>query len=301
MRSHMGRIPAIVGATSRSIRAAAALLALGAATQAALAADGVLEINADCVAVGCFAGDVPNDGTVQITASGRYRLTSNLDSVYIAFGPAALDVDLDLHGFVMDGGARCTAAPGLVPVCTSGAFSTAIVMPALAAGSYYKVRIHDGAIRGYMGSINMNSIGSGSEIDNLTVTDNPTNGPAVAVDRAEPGAVIVVSNSRFERNHADALRAGVGPNSVEFKFVVRDSVFAGNGNIGLAAWTGSVVTDSRFFDNASWGFYCVGGALAASPIGRNAFLGNRPGTPNQEYLCAVRDMGGNACLDGTCP
>ena len=301
MRSHMGRIPAIVGATSRSIRAATALLALCAASETALAADGVLEINADCVAAGCFAGDVPSDGTVQITASGRYRLTSNLDSVYITFGPAALDVDLDLHGFVMDGGARCTAAPGAVPTCTSGAFSTAIVLPALAAGSYYKVRIHDGAIRGYMGSIIMNSIASGSELHNLTVTDNPTNGPAVGMDRVEPAAVIVVSNSRFERNHADGLRASVGANSVEFKLVVRDSVFAGNGNIGLAPWIGSVITDSRFFDNASWGLYCVGGVLAATPIGRNAFLGNKPGTPNQEYQCPVRDMGGNVCLDGTCP
>jgi hypothetical protein len=81
-------------------------LALAVAS-AAGAVDGVLEINQTCaVNTGCFPGDVPGF-PVTITASGSYRLTSNLtlptDDEAITDLSGASDVTLDLNGFTLTG------------------------------------------------------------------------------------------------------------------------------------------------------------------------------------------------------
>jgi len=83
---------------------------------AAHAGDGRLEINAACVAAGCFAGDTPGF-PVQITSAGSYLLTSNLtvpdaDTTAITLGAGA---SLDLGGFTIAGPTSCTGTPA---VCT---------------------------------------------------------------------------------------------------------------------------------------------------------------------------------------
>jgi hypothetical protein len=83
------------------MRTSALLLLLTTLAGPALAIDGVLEINQACaISTGCFAGDAPGL-PVTISASGSYRLTSNLEStganetiVNITTG----DVTLDLNG-----------------------------------------------------------------------------------------------------------------------------------------------------------------------------------------------------------
>jgi hypothetical protein len=75
----------------------------------ALAVDGVLEINQTCaVSTGCFSGDTAGF-PVTITASGSYRLTSNLRRTIQLGGSqnahfieiSADDVSVDLGGFLI--------------------------------------------------------------------------------------------------------------------------------------------------------------------------------------------------------
>jgi hypothetical protein len=102
---------------------------------AALAADGVLEINHTCATTsGCFAGDTQGY-PVQITQPGSYRLTSNLSV------PASTNgVDLDLGGFEIAGPVSCLAgcpAPG----------SGSGVVSALFGGN--QCGISNGKVRGF--------------------------------------------------------------------------------------------------------------------------------------------------------
>ena len=69
------------------------------------AADGRLEIDQDCVATGCFAGDDAGF-PVQITAEGSYDLTSNLTNSVASAATVSISasrVALDLNGFAMTG------------------------------------------------------------------------------------------------------------------------------------------------------------------------------------------------------
>lgn len=84
------------------IRLTSILVAL--LVQQLYAADGVLEINQSCAAVGCFPGDDAGF-PVQITAAGSYILTSKLEVGGSAFGIniGASNVSLDLNAFEVAG------------------------------------------------------------------------------------------------------------------------------------------------------------------------------------------------------
>ena len=71
---------------------------------AALASDGVLEINHVCATTGCFTGD--NAGyPVEISAAGSYRLTGDLTPTggQTAISVDTADVTIDLNGFRLVG------------------------------------------------------------------------------------------------------------------------------------------------------------------------------------------------------
>jgi hypothetical protein len=264
------------------------------------AGEGYLEINQDCAAVGCFPGDT-SGAPVTIPASGRYRLTSDLTGGNtIQFGPAALDVDLDLGGFTLDGGGRCAGLP--VTTCTGGSSQVAVNLPPLASG-FYLAHIHDGTIRGFLGAISTSSLAGGSSFERLLVTENSNIAAACFLDNGEPNSTIYVRQSRFVRNRSDGLRPNTNGGAPLIRLVVEDSVFSGNGNLGLGVYSGSVVTGNTFTDNSGSGLSCSpnNAAPVGTAMGGNAFFGNRPSLANNEYSCAPRDMGGNVCQDGACP
>lgn len=103
-----------------------ALACLGlAAAEAALAGDGVLELNGACVNSGCFSGDSPGF-PVEITQPGSYRLTSNIEinQNTTAVDISADDVTLDLNGFAIRGPTTCqTTSP---PSCSNTGIGTGI-------------------------------------------------------------------------------------------------------------------------------------------------------------------------------
>ncbi|MEO8673765.1 MAG: hypothetical protein ABI411_20850 [Tahibacter sp.] len=278
-----------------------AALPLMAAWTCAGAADGTLEINQDCAADGCFPGDTPGS-PITLPASGRYKLTSDLSGLFIQFGPGALDVDLNLGGFTLDGGVRCTGSP--VTSCTLGGPLAGISMPNLASG-YYLAHIHDGTLRGFQSAIYGGSLAGGSSFEHLLITENNNIAAACNLDLGEPGSTLYVRHSRFVRNRSDGLKPNTNAGSTPIRLVVEDSEFSANGNAGLTLFVGSIVLRNTFTDNAGSGFQCAGavgaGGATASAAGGNVFFNNRPTLANSEYSCPLRDMGGNVCQDGACP
>jgi len=272
-------------------------------TGIAQAADGVLEINQDCVAVGCFAGDTA--GTpVTLPGNGRYRLTSSLTGgSRIQFGPDALDVDLDLNGYTIDGGGRCTGLP--TSGCSVLATGPAINLPLLPAGSYYYARIHDGTIRGWVTAVNAASLADGSRFDRLWIDQNgATLSGTLFLTKGEPLSTVTVSHCRFTRNLIDGYATNSQAGESFVRTVLSDNVFSGNGGAGARLYQGSTVTNNRFADNSDSGLGCItnNGSIAGTPLGGNTFLNNKPSLANTEYQCTnIRDMGGNVCADGACP
>ena len=143
---------------TRSPRTGLALILL-ACGSVSTASEGVHEINAACIATGCFAGDDPG-WPVRIVNSGSYRLTSDLvlsDSDGSAIitqevggsFPENLDITLDLNGFSIIGPTTC---PGFPPTCSPigdvmdplDGYGIAI----LSSGFNSTARIHGGTIRG---------------------------------------------------------------------------------------------------------------------------------------------------------
>lgn len=113
---------------------------------AALASDGVHEINQVCaVNTGCFAGDTPGF-PVTIAGAGSYRLTSDLlvttDVGGIVVG--ANDVSIDLNGFLIDGPSLC--APIACPTGSSDGIG--------ASGAFVgqRVRVRNGTVTGFSGA-----------------------------------------------------------------------------------------------------------------------------------------------------
>ena len=110
------------------------------------AVDGVLEINQTCaVNTGCFPGDTAAF-PVKITASGSYRLTSNLSPAAAdAIGVSAEDVTIDLNGFRLMGAGCCTG---------------------ISADATPHVAVRNGVVRGFQFGLDM---GAHNRVENLTV------------------------------------------------------------------------------------------------------------------------------------
>ena len=271
----------------------ACVLLLTSAQGMAHASDGALEINEDCVAVGCFAGDSAGF-PVTITQAGHYRLASDLkvtgtqDGVNIDV-PEGDAVDLDLGGFSIDGLADCTGTP--VADCgefvDGGVAGIQSVSPAL-------VRVHDGTIHGMQGpGLSMNGYLSGSSVENLTVSECNASGAYIGVLIANsPEHSITLRDVRVSRNRFGGIVVGTAATIV-------GAIVSGNAGYGLKATEPNVtVRESTFTGNSGLGIT----SLFALALGTTSFFNNNGGGNNAQYaITTLRDMSGNVCGDGTCP
>jgi hypothetical protein len=270
------------------------LLALLCLPWPALAANGVLEINQDCVASGCFAGDTAGF-PVTINAGGGYRLTSNLswpvDAVVGASSAIVIGggqrVDLDLGGFVIQGLGTFTGTP--VTACTAGGGSHGIQ----ANGT--PVRIHHGAIRGTHGlCLIVSDAGAGTVIEELSLSECNTGGDWVGglyVSMTD-GVAAVLRNVRVSRSQF----AGI---MLPSRAVLSGMTVEGNSTAGLRAnGDYTTVTDSTFAWNG-WHGITTDGYGYPLALGRSSFINNNLSAAEEYSILGLLDMGGNVCAQ-TC-
>lgn len=142
----------------------------------ALAVDGVIEINADCAAFGCFSGDSPGF-PVTIEFPGSFRLTSDLvtgstNTTFIVVNSG--QVSIDLNGFSLIGPVTCS---GSSLTCSGSGTGDGID-----ANNDEDTVIRNGTIRG-MGD-NGIRVCRGARLSDLTIAENGDLG----IDAVCPGA-----------------------------------------------------------------------------------------------------------------
>jgi len=258
------------------------------------AAGGAYEINQDCAAVGCFAGDTPGF-PVTISVSGRYVLTSDLvatPGADVLIDGGAGHVDLDLAGHTVDGGQTCTGTP--VTTCTAGPGGRGIQM--VTSPVPMEIRLHDGAIHGFsFWAIFLSNVAEGSVLERLTASES---GTGILLSGTVSATTMRVRDSQISRNFG----VGMTPTNTGGRLFVENCSVVGNANSGLNLYGGAVAVGNRFTSNANQGINCIAiGGICA--LGQNTFHGNNGGGASAQWaITTVRDMGGNVCLDdGTCP
>lgn len=238
----------------------------------ALAADGVLEINQSCAAVGCFSGDSAGL-PVTVQATGSYRLTSNLlvpDATTDGIKVSAHGVSIDLNGFEILGPVTCSGNP---PVCTPSTGSGSGVETT--TNGINGVSVRNGRITG-MGNYGV-YLGSQAEVTALRLRNNRSS--AISVDVASivsdntitmngnNGIVTasgsIVSGNTMVQNAGSGIFAG-------FNSVVHDNVARFNGVDGISALDGSTVSGNTTAYNGGDGIDAAGG----STVQRNTSRGN---------------------------
>lgn len=276
------------------------ILALVLAPLAACAAGGAFEINQDCIAVGCFAGDAPGY-PVTITHPGSYILTSDLapagNQVVNTIMVDSTPVDIDLNGHTIEGGGTCTGTP--VTNCSGSTGAVGIFIGNL--GNPGVFHVHNGRVHGFSASPGIAAlyVSTGSLFEHLTLSENDT---GIYIVGSTANDTAHIRDVQLVRNGSLALSAQNAP--TRYRVFVEDSTVTGNGNGGLYLGPGSVITGSRFTDNALAGLDCSGFSCA---LGQNSFQGNADGTGKQFLvgalgaLSANDDMGHNVCLDHACP
>lgn len=207
------------------------LIALGLtfAASAAVAADGVLEINAACVADGCFTGDSPGFPVTVGQAGSSYVLTSDLevpDADTGAIRSVADNVTIDLNGFTVSGPTTCTGEP--VTSCSPIGSGNGIYLA-------QRNRLINGQVTGF-GDIGVYA-SPHSFVKNLTVTNNGGNG----TDGYEYTIVDSVASLNGEAGFSFRRANGVGD--------LFRSQAHGNGQAGVELGSG-VLRDNRITDNA---------------------------------------------------
>jgi len=263
------------------------------------ASGGAFEINQDCVAVGCFAGDDPGY-PVTITQPGKYVLTSDLvppgNSGTNAITVSAAPVDIDLNGHTIDGGGSCTGTP-TASMCNGYAGDNGIFMNYNVAGNLGFFRVHNGRVRGFSGSgITFVNSSSDSAIEDVVVSENSF---GIGIGGSANSDAGHIRNCRVLRNGNQGVATAAGP---ALRFFVDNSVISGNKNEGLVVGDGSVFVGNRFDDNGSYAVNC---SSVKCTFGQNTFHNNNGGGANAQWLTALptdaASMGGNICLDHASP
>lgn len=266
----------------------------------ALAGEGRLELNHDCALAGCFAGDTAGY-PITITASGSYVLASDLVVTTGAVGiniraDQAKVVDLDLNGFALRGGGSCTGTP--VTSCSGALGTRGLDVTQPAANDHVLLTLHDGSVVGFQ-SIGIllaaNTAGgaplaSGSKIERVTVSENGNDGIAFELENGISFSLIDVQVVRNGNRGAGVT------NAVDGNLLVRNFLAQGNGSVGLSPASGAFVLQSRFLRNAGNGVICTPNCTMA--MGDNLFGGN---AGSQYSISTLRDLGGNVCLEASCP
>ncbi len=312
----------LVQATALGIGAIALLAALP-----ARASEGVLEIHQTCALNGgCFPGDTAGF-PVTITASGSYRLSSNLTMTDVFSNGIAVNtsnVSIDLNGFAVIGQIVCSGTPTTCAPTLAG--GTGI----LGSDPRKFIRVRNGTVRG-MGNGGVD-LGSGSEVTDLRVTSNGGSGIVVRNDAVVSGNLVyqnglvgvvarggsVVTNNAVSRNGTDGIGDGanllnhvgvlasgnsVYQNGVDGLVLVDEgSSITGNtvydnGQHGILAGDGAMVNGNTMVSNANFGLSNFGsGAVTFTD---NVMSGN---SANVESGSGMFDRGGNSCGGtATCP
>ncbi len=277
------------------------LLSLLAVSQA-LASDGVLEINQVCALAGCFPGDSAGF-PVEISQSGSYALTSNLDlssepsppdATAIAIG--ADDVAIDLRGFAIIG----TTACDFLGACTNTGSGIGIRQ---SGGIRERTSVRDGVIRG-MGRYGI-YCDIGCSVENVKLQGNGdigiyvVNAPARIqgnLVRNNGGIGIhaagVISENVIENNGGVGLRDG-GLGSAGRSVIARNRVSGNSG--GGATCSYSTVVDNVLAFNSNFDLRIDSGAVCA--LGRNTISGTLDNS-----VGAFVEVDGNLCgIDSVCP
>ena len=208
---------------------------------AALAVDGVIEINQVKALDG---GITPGDTAgfpVSITLSGSYRLTGNLTvpnenthGIVVSTG----DVTIDLNGFAILGAVSCLGTP---PVCSPSTGSG----DGISTGSS-RLTVINGTIRG-MGGNGINAGFGDSRIENVHVTSNIGDG-------------ILGSQEAIIRGNTVRLNGGNGIR-VFFGSLVLENTITFNGGFGilLDSPNGGYANNTLRGNNSAGGFVQVCG------------------------------------------
>ncbi|HEV8628943.1 MAG TPA: right-handed parallel beta-helix repeat-containing protein [Thermoanaerobaculia bacterium] len=216
----------------------------------AVAADGVVEIDAACVGVGCFPGDSPGF-PVEITNPGSYKLTSNLDARVAgdvdAIRIAAVAVTLDLAGFQLISSSVCSG--GTTNTCSpvnNGAGVRIVSQGAV---------VRNGSITGFGHGIV--SSADFTRLQDLTVWSNSVEG----IFAAQAGNQIVGVSAYGNGSHGIEVGAAG---------MVRRSTAYGNGGRGIFAFGDNLLIDNSIYGNRMDGI--TGGGF--SIYARNVIAGN---------------------------
>ena len=254
-------------------------------------ADGVIEINQDCAAVGCFAGDGPGF-PVTISALGQYRLSGDMSvdsDVTVISAETNGDIHVDLGGFTIRGPVTCDGTPA---TCSANATSSCLVSFRVRGGT-----LRNGTLRGGNGRGVCGGYGWGFLLADLLVTENAADGISSGLGGPTWPNELVIENVRSVRNGGDGASLAWGGDR---HHRIADSFFVGNGGAGLRTAGDLSVFDNQFFGNGSHGIAAHYGS-AQLAAGRNTFMGNNGGNANAQFSGTLRDMGGNACAKATCP
>ncbi|MBY0400643.1 right-handed parallel beta-helix repeat-containing protein, partial [Myxococcota bacterium] len=321
-----GRMEARRIATQRSIPAAVLalpVLPLFVAFYVApvRASEGLLEIHQTCaVNGGCFPGDAAGF-PVTITATGSYRLSSNLtvpDEFTGAIRVTAPHVTIDLNGFGILGPVVCTGTPN---VCTPSA-GTGYGIQATLDGGF--LGVSNGSIRG-VGGDGLRGFDR-STIENLRVFSNRGYGIYVGENSTVTGSV-------SSENFVSGISAGSG-SIVRGNAVARNRASGITDNCSSSSFSGLSVSENTVIENGSYGMFidCEASVITrntvynhvfdgiylgiGSTLNANAVVGNdrhglaNPGADDVSYTDNVilgsgtaniepnsdfRDMGGNSC------
>ena len=247
--------------TLRSIPLFSILLLPALSAAPALATDGVLEINHTCaVLTGCFAGDAPTY-PVTITASGSFRLTSNLtvpnqntDAIVVDEN----DVGIDLNHFTIQGPGVCSKTPGssqpLSCTLTSGTGSGIESTASTVLGT----SVANGNITG-MGFSGL-SLGGQAEVTGVQVRWNRQAGISVS-----SGSTI--SGNTTYQNGGVGIGAGTGS-------TVSANTAYQNGGDGITAGASSTVSANTAYENGGAGISTPwGSSVQRNNVGSNTGFG----------------------------
>lgn len=210
---------------------------------AAIADDGVLEINQSCaVHVGCFVGDSAGF-PVTISTAGSYRLTgsltlpdANTDGIQIT----ASSVTVDLGGFEIVGPTVCTAG---TTTCTPASGTGTGIESIGVSGIWIK----NGGVRG-MGS-------RGVDVDAYSIVE----GMRLTSNRAQQ---VVVGIGSIVRDNL-AVAGGNAGVFADTSALVSGNVTTQQGSNGISAGTCSSVVGNHANDNGGDGITVSSGSTVA--------------------------------------
>lgn len=212
-------------------------------SSAAIAADGVREINQTCaVNIGCFSGDVAGF-PVTITQSGSYVLTSNLaptgtsNGVEVASGVS--NVTVDLGGFGVTGPVVCTRG-STTTTCVGGPAGTGVTTTVNNAD----ITFRNGSVRGMGSGVRMSNA-SNARVERIQATSNSGDG-------IFGGFTAIVDGCIANLNGADGI--GVGDSST-----VRNSIAKNNQQSGIQASSGCLLVGNTTNTNSE-GILATGGS-----------------------------------------